>query len=297
MREEYSYNGPMFSDSTYRVRPLSRNMLDTVVGWAAAEGWNPGLDDADIFWETDPKGFVGLEMKGELIGSGSIVSYCNQFGFMGFFIMRPEFRNQGLGAQLWHERVRLLRTRLDPNASIGMDGVFTMQPFYSRGGFVFQYRTPRMEGIGVYSTPDSRVVELSLIPFSQVQQFDQLHFGYDRTAFLKRWITPRNGLGMGFVRGNQLAAMGVIRPCLSGFKIGPLFAQDEESANAVFDALSSHATGKPIFLDTPECNPHARSLAQRKNMHEVFGCARMYLGTPPRLPVKHIYGITTFELG
>ncbi|MGA0419930.1 MAG: GNAT family N-acetyltransferase, partial [Phycisphaerales bacterium] len=30
---------------------------------------------------------------------------------------------------------------------------------------------------------------------------------------------------------------------------------------------------------------------------EVFGCARMTLGRPPSLPMREIFGVTTFELG
>ncbi len=72
-----------------------------MVDWAAAEGWNPGLGDADTFWATDADGFVGVHRDGALVASGSIVSYAGEFGFLGFFIVRPELRGQGLGRQLW----------------------------------------------------------------------------------------------------------------------------------------------------------------------------------------------------
>jgi hypothetical protein len=29
----------------------------------------------------------------------------------------------------------------------------------------------------------------------------------------------------------------------------------------------------------------------------VFGCARMYCGADPKLPVQSIYGVTSFEFG
>ena len=37
-----------------------------------------------------------MEMDGELIGSASIVSYGSVFGFVGLFIIRPEWRGRGL---------------------------------------------------------------------------------------------------------------------------------------------------------------------------------------------------------
>ena len=53
------------------IRNMRRDELDTLVDWAAQEGWNPGLNDADIFWATDPEGFITAEIDGEMIGGGS----------------------------------------------------------------------------------------------------------------------------------------------------------------------------------------------------------------------------------
>ena len=57
-------------------------------------------------------GFVVLEKDGEMIGSGSIVSYDEKFGFMGFFIIKPEYRSKGLGTKLWFWRRDKLLSRL-----------------------------------------------------------------------------------------------------------------------------------------------------------------------------------------
>jgi hypothetical protein len=32
-------------------------------------------------------------------------------------------------------------------------------------------------------------------------------------------------------------------------------------------------------------------------MSESFGCARMYFGAAPELPVGNIFGVTSFEFG
>ena len=114
------------------IRQMSRRELDQLVDWAAQEGWNPGLHDADVFWATDPDAFVAAELEDALIGGGAITSYDGEFGFMGFFIIRPEFRGRGLGNVLWHARRERLLARLRPGASIGMDGVFAMQAYYAK---------------------------------------------------------------------------------------------------------------------------------------------------------------------
>lgn len=278
-------------------RQATRAELDLAVEWAAAEGWNPGLGDADIFWATDPEGFVCVERAGEVIGTGSVVAYDDSFGFMGFFIVRPDLRGQGIGREFWYWRRDRLRGRLSDDAAIGMDGVFDMQPFYAKGGFEFTHRNLRMAGTGQRFENLAELVELSELPFATVAAFDERHFGFRRETFLRSWIQPEGGRGLGYLKEDQLVGMGVVRPCREGFKIGPLFADDADVAEALFRALSSFAAASPIYLDTPENNPDALALATRHGLAEVFGCARMYHGAAPELPWSNIFGVTTFELG
>lgn len=285
--------------STIRYRQATRAELDTAVAWAAEEGWNPGLHDADTFWATDPDGFVCAEENGEVIATGSIVSYAGAFGFMGFFIVRPDRRGAGLGRDFWRWRRDTLLARLRPGTVIGMDGVFAMQPFYAKGGFAFTHRNLRMAGTARPAPAGALdgMADLSAIPFAALAACDAAHFGFARETFLRRWIAPVGGRALGAWDGTRLSGYGVIRPCSTGFKIGPLFADSAELAERLFVALADRAAGQPVFLDTPENNPAALALAARHDLQESFGCARMYHGPAPALPWGQIYGVTTFELG
>ena len=73
-----------------QFQKLNLEGLKTLVTWAKSEGWNPGIYDADLFYATDPEGFYGYFYQDTLIAGGSIVSYNGEFGFMGFFIVKPE---------------------------------------------------------------------------------------------------------------------------------------------------------------------------------------------------------------
>jgi hypothetical protein len=90
---------------------------------------------------------------------------------------------------------------------------------------------------------------------------------------------------------------GVMPRCRTGFKVGPLFAETKEGAEALFRSLAAEAGSEPVFLDLPEPNPAARALAIRHGLAPVFETARMYRGADPQLPLSRIFGITTFELG
>lgn len=285
------------------IRNMSRSEVGDLVDWAAREGWNPGLHDAELFWRTDPEAFIAADLHGDLIGAGAITCYGGEFGFMGFFIVRPEFRGHGYGNALWHVRRERLIARLRPGASIGLDGVFAMQAYYAAGGFVFSHRDMRFraEISGQAPSPpadgEEEVVSLSAVPLAEVLDYDRTCFPAPRPAFLKGWISQPDALALGCRRNGTLAGYGVIRRCREGCKIGPLFADDAEAAQALYTRLAAFAKGGPLFIDAPENNSAALELVHRHQMTEVFGCARMYLNAPPVLAHEHVFGVTTFELG
>jgi len=281
---------------------MTRPEVDELVAWAAREGWNPGLHDAELFWATDPQAFVAAELRGELVGGGAITSYAGEFGFMGFFIVRPEHRGRGLGDALWHARLERLRARLRPGAGIGLDGVFAMQDYYARGGFVFSHRNMRFRvDVPARAAPvpadDQRVVPLAQVALDRVLAYDRDCFPAPRPAFVQRWISQPDALALGCVRGERLAGYAVVRRCREGCKIGPLFSDDAQAAAALYARLQDFAKGGPLFLDAPENNPAAMDFVRERGMTEVFGCARMYLGPAPQVSHERVFGVTTFELG
>jgi GNAT superfamily N-acetyltransferase len=278
------------------IGPMRRDEIGILAGWAADEGWNPGLADIEIAWKTDPEAFIALRKGDELVGGGTIMSYGGRFGFMGLFIVRPEFRGGGLGGELWRQRLKLLQARLAPGAAIGMDGVFHMAPFYQRGGFVLAYNDVRFAGTA-NGTPDPEVRRLDETMFPAIDRYDRAHFPAPRTGFIRRWIFQPGAHALGLFTGDRVIGYAVARPARSGFKIGPVFADRAEIAERLIGSLMALIAGQPVQLDVPEPNIAGTGLARQFGLEEVFGCARMYHGTPPDLPVDRIFGLTSFEFG
>lgn len=279
------------------IRQMQRDELDKAVSWARDEGWNPGLHDAAAFWNCDPSGFWALELDGKMIGSLSAVSYANRFGFIGFFIVQPAYRGRGHGSRLWNAVRRNLEQRLVPGAAIGLDGVFAMQDSYAKDGFVFSHRNVRMEGIGQIGEVPDNVVAVGSGDIVHLQEIDRRCFGFDRASFLKDWLSMPESRVLRTISNGRTTGYGCVRRCGKGFKIGPLFADGADEAEALFCGLRAAAVGESIYLDVPENNKLATELARRHNLKESFGCARMYRGNFPMLPYDQIYGVTSFELG
>src|SRR5436190_6682315 len=279
---------------SYAIRSMTRQEVDIAIDWAAAEGWNPGLYDANCFYVADPNGFLIGLLGDEPIATISVVRYGDSFGFLGFYIVKPEYRGKGYGIQIWNAGLAYLTGR-----TIGLDGVVDQQSNYRNAGFRLAYKNIRYRGTGGgYFSTESGIVQLSSLPFDEIDAYDKPFFRGDRMQFLKCWIDQPQSTALGILRNRTLAGYGVLRTCRSGCKIGPLFADSPELAERLFLALQGHAPeGAPIFLDTPAVNSAAVDLAKRHNMTLVFETARMYTGNNPDLPVNRLFGVTTFELG
>ena len=262
---------------------------------AANEGWNPGLFDTDIFFGTDPGAFLIGFLGGKPVGCISAVSYTGGFGFIGFYIVLPEYRGRGVGFKLWERALE----RLDDH-NIGLDGVFEQQDNYSKSGFKLAYRNIRFEYRfrQMEAPPKAQILNASDVQFDLISEYDRLCFPVERETFLSNWLKMPQSHAFVYAGGNRLEGYGLIRKCRVGYKVGPLFADDKDKALALFMRLCSCVEpGHHVYLDVPEVNSAGIELAGELETTKVFGTARMYTGALPDIRTDKIYGVTTFELG
>lgn len=278
---------------------MRRNEIDRLLQWAADEGWNPGRNDAELFWNLDPEGFLAIEVNDEMVGGGAIIRYDATFGFMGLFLMKPTYRGQRLGTELWYARRDRLLERLQPGGTIGLDAVDQMIPFYTRGGFqpYFRHRRFEWKPIDQRRSLDESLVDIRSAGWERVLSFDQRCFPGDRETFLQSWCQQPRAVSIADWRDDSLHGFGVMRPSLVGWKLGPLFADDTATAKSLLHAFAFRAESGPIFLDVPDNNPLAIALCEGLGMKEVFGCVRMYYGPQPDINHERIFAVTTLEVG
>lgn len=273
---------------------MSRNELELALQWAAEEGWNPGLSDAECFYPVDSTGYFMGFLGKEPVGSISAVCYDASFAFLGLYIVRPEYRGKGYGLAMWKKAMEHIEDRI-----VGLDGVLAQQNNYKKSGFKLGFHNFRFHGRSKkYKTSEKSIVKLSTLPFENILFYDSSLFPTPRPSFLHCWINHLQHTVLGFVHNSKLVGYGVVRKCMNGYKIGPLFADDKNIAQHLFEALNNsieeHAS---IFLDIPEINLEAIDLVKSYTMTPMFETARMYKGLEPKLPLYKIFGITTFELG
>lgn len=276
------------------IRHATRAELDTIIEWAAREGWNPGLEDANAFWAADPQGYWLATEDEALAAAVSVVRYGNQYAFLGLYITEPAFRGRGIGFQLWRHVIESADGR-----TIGLDGVVAQQENYRKSGFSWAHANIRYGGTAnVTEPPGTDLVDAAPVHAAALIDYDSRFNPARRDAFLHEWtkqLQTRRSIVL--LRDGTIVGYGAIRACREGFKIGPLFADSETGADLIFRKLAAGVKGARVHLDIPEPNASARALCVRYNLKPVFETARMYRGRAPDLPLARIYGITTFELG
>ncbi len=286
--------GVTMSTTEYTIKTMSRQEVPIAIGWAAEEGWNPGLHDADCYYAADPQGFLIGYLGTEPIATISAIQYGASFGFLGFYIVKRSYRGRGYGIQLWHAALAHLRGR-----NIGLDGVVAQQENYKKSGFVLAYRNIRYAGKGGGSIPETaHIVPLSELSVDTVMTYDRPFFPDDRSRFIDVWIRQPDCYALGIMDHDVLAGYGVLRRCHSGYKIGPLFANTPQLADTLLMACKFQVTAsEDVFLDVPEVNQEAVQLAEQHGMGMVFETARMYTEEMPAIPVDRVFGVTSFEVG
>ncbi len=280
------------SQPDFTIRTMRHEDVEIAVEWAAQEGWNPGLHDGAVFYTTDPHGFFIGELDNEPVATVSAVAYGKTYGFMGFYIVKPEYRNRRFGQAMERHALRYMGDK----RIIGIDGVLEREESYRSHGFVSSFHSVRYRVKGGCDTP-ATIIDLKGLSLKQVIAYDNGCFPAARPSFLSGWIAQADCGAVGILVDGSLCGYGVIRACRKGHKIGPLFADDEKTAEAIFCALLAKVQGDDVFLDVPMNNSLAVNLAERHEMQPVFETVRMYMHGEPYWPVQRVYGVTSFELG
>ncbi len=277
--------------SEVMIRPMTREEMDLALRWAAEEGWNPGIHDAEAFYQACPSGFFVADRGGEVVGTVSLVSYPGDMSFAGFLMVRPDMRGRGVGGLLIRH---LLEAGNDRN--IGGDGVPAMLPTYIGKGFKFAYWHHRFQGVGGGNAVGGPA-ELADTSFEELVRYDKSIFLAPREDFLRAFLRQEGTRTLVSIESGRIDGYGAIRPCQAGYRVGPLFADDRATAERILRALIATIPGEPYFLDVPEPNAHGMALAHDLGLVDVSQAGRIYSKSVPDVPLVRVFGTASLELG
>ncbi|MFJ7151398.1 GNAT family N-acetyltransferase [Streptomyces sp. NPDC100445] len=263
-----------------------------ISGWAAAEGWNPGLSDGPAFFAQDPDGFFLGRIDGEPVSAVSVVTYGPAYAFLGCYLVRPDLRGHGHGLTTWKAGLAHAGDR-----TVGLDGVVAQQDNYRQSGFRPAHRTIRFSGPAPTGPAPTGVRPVTPADLAAVTAYDSACGPADRHRFLAAWLTTPGHRALVREDGGRLTGYGVIRPGHDGLRVGPLFADTADDARALFTALTADTGGREVALDVPEPNAAGIALAEEAGLRPSFETARMYTGPVRAHARERVFGVATLELG
>ncbi len=268
-------------------RNATKSEIATILEWAAAEGWNPGLEDAAAFYNADPQGFFVATQQDNPIAAISVVNHNRTFAFLGLYIVLPAFRGKGIGYDLWKFALDHAGPRI-----VALDGVPEQQANYTASGFESAGATVRFEGsIAPKNAASIRLAETSDV--SALVTKEAAASGVHKPAYLTAWMlnTPSRKT---FICKDS-GAFCTARSCQNGTKIGPLLAKSPQDAQALMQHVA-HVFGPDIVIDVPGSASQLTELCNAFAMKPSFETARMYRGSFSYQPLD-LFAAATLELG
>ncbi len=229
------------------IRLLEESDVAEAMRLKAAAGWNQTEEDWLRLLRLCPRGCFAAAAAERLVGTTTTTVYGRELAWIGMVLVDPEFRRRGIATAL----VRAALGVLDAAAvaTVKLDATPEGAPVYEALGFEAELRVERW--MRVARATASRAHAAEGLPDSlQIFALDRRAFGADRSELLKAlWeescVTPAVSMGAdGRLRGYALARRGA----LSDY-VGPLVAEEAETAAALLDEVLNRLDGGTVCVD------------------------------------------------
>ena len=273
-------------------RTSTQAEIYTTLDWAAAEGWNPGIDDALVFFQTDMHGFFVAELDGAIVAAISVVNHSDDMAFLGLYLCDPMYRGKGIGYGIWQYAMAHAGPR-----TVGLDGVKEQQANYARSGFTLAGASTRMQGcMPQMDSNDIRPISYEL-DVEAIKNLDVAANGYVRDAFISGWTKDTDERKtVVYETDNAVTGFATIRRCKSGHKVGPVIAPNSDIAIKLVSAAARLMSARQVIIDMTDGQPQFKDRLITFGFETTFETARMYRGRPPKKN-ETLFAIATMELG
>jgi GNAT superfamily N-acetyltransferase len=258
-------------------------------------GWNQLESDWRVFLNWNPSACRVAERNGQLVGTIAALRYGDCFTWLSMVVVAPNERGAGIGTRLLQEQLALLR-----DDCVRLDATPLGRPLYARYGFVDEYPLSRMTA-AVHAADFTAVPSVHPMreeDLAQVLPFDLAVFGADRSPLLRALFQLAPGYAWIAENAGSIEGYSFGRPGFLYDQLGPVIAQDAQTARDLVSASLSSRNGTTVAIDVPASNAAWLSwLGERK-----FSPARSFVRMRQR-ENKHpgvlsqIYAITGPEFG
>lgn len=306
-KDEISRNQTMHETHSNTDKLIMRHMsmkdFELVRSWCIEEGWNLGLYDASAYYQADPNGHLLFLEKNLPVGSISLVKHSDTFMTIGPYIVKKEYREKGYGAEIWKNAKVNLKSA--PNPNILLYSVPAQVHRYSHLNFKSQFTNQRWQlenHLKNDQIKNDGITPITPNLIKQVSHYDKKIFSASRQIVFSEMLTHENIKGFVIQNDNHVMGFGFIRPCIKGYRIGPLMAEDINTAKSLITALVNSVNNRLIIIDSPAVNNERERLMKDLGFSRVEESDTIAMISGP-LPcnfldnIDRYYAIFSLEIG
>ena len=260
-----------------QFRNLTINDLDFAIDLTNIENWGTTHGELEDLLLFAPNCATLATIDDKPVGMIFTVSYDN-FGFIGNLIVKKEFRNQGLGAELMQKAIAHLEN--SGNYMIMLDGVEAAVGLYQRFGFKVNCKSLRLEGKVIHQ-PSDRVFQMKNEDFQDVLRLDRKIFQANREFLLRKIFIRYESLCKIIKQDDRITGFIMAIPKEDHLKIGPWIVDDECEFEPELLLKNLDYGSKPFIvrMGMLESNKHASKITNIFSLQRYSYSNRMIYTT------------------
>ncbi|KAF9915190.1 hypothetical protein BX616_006708 [Lobosporangium transversale] len=201
----------------------------------------------------------------EIVSIVSSVRYGDDQAWIGYYIVSPKYRGQGLGLEGFHKALE----HAGHGSHVGLDGVMAQVENYKKSGFIhISWQNERRQGFAKDLTENHErdladqirrseipgLVDLSddQVDLEQLCELEEKYTGLKRPQFVKDWVkfhtnhADKHRFGAAVLSTDQKKENGkpvvlgyaCLRPAETSYRLGPLYAANIEAAKQLLVKLA-----------------------------------------------------------
>jgi len=279
------------------LRPMGPGDLQLGMNLKKMANWNQLEADWKLLMACP--GFAGWVAFHNGKGSGSItvVPYGNKFAWIGMVLVDPAARGRGLGKDLLKKAIDSFSRKMP----LRLDATEEGKKIYDKLKFKEDFRLSRMQNFNVKKLSlksskglrKGKAADLEALAF-----WDAEIFAAKRPAILKGlsimgkkcfWVFEKSGKICGYVMG---------RPGSRYYQIGPILAEDSQTAGLLLKAALSQLAGEELIIDVLDSQKEFKKVLISLGFELQRHFIRMTRGKIKTRPVvKKQFAITGPEFG
>lgn len=255
-----------------------------------AAGWNQLARDWEIFLHLSKNDCRLATIEDTIVGTVTTLRYQHFFSWIGMVLVHPANRGQGIGMQLLHEALHILRNE----ETIKLDATPAGREIYLKLNFVDEYELTRIKTV----VSAERLINPTVLNSTarvmrendvlRLPELDRKIFGADRLELLEWQFEGAPQYAFLVEEKNNLRGFCMGREGYHFTHIGPVIAQDTGVAKSLIAAALGNCIGRPVILDVLSFNKEWLEWLKALGFTEQRPLTRMYRGSNrfPGIPEK-----------